>query len=236
MGLGPGALADYVELFLSDDIYLGGCIWEWADHSVYHKDSGNYTYGGDHGEYVHDGCFCVDGLFRPDREPYTSAFLMKAAYRPIRARHLGDGKVEFYNVNRFRSSDYIEITTGLSVCGEEGESKALPLALAPTEKTVFTFDYPTDKDAFLNVKYVDKETGRQIAEEQVILNEVIPEVVRKEGKIAVEKKGRTLTAQFENGSKVTFDLSRATMTSYSVCGKELLIGEPKNRHKRSGRL
>ena len=233
MGLGPGALADYVELFLSDDIYLGGCIWEWADHSVYHKDSGNYTYGGDHGEYVHDGCFCVDGLFRPDREPYTSAFLMKAAYRPIRARHLGDGKVEFYNVNRFRSSDYIEITTALSVCGEEGKSKALPLALAPTEKAVFTFDYPTEKDAFLNIKYVDKETGRQIAEEQVILNEVIPEVARKKGKVAVEKKGRTLTAQFENGSKVTFDLSRATMTSYSVCGKELLIGEPKNRHKRS---
>ena len=232
MGLGPGALADYIELFLSDDIYLGGCIWEWADHSVYHKGNGNFTYGGDHGEYVHDGCFCVDGLFRPDRKPYTSAFLMKAAYRPVRAQHLGNGKVEFYNVNRFRSSDYLEITTALSVCGEEGEKKVLPITLAPTEKTVVTFDYPTDKDAFLNIKYVEKETGRQIAEEQVVLNEVIPEVTRSRGRIAVEKKGGTLNARFENGTKITFDLRHATMTSYSVCGKEILNGEPKNRHKR----
>ncbi len=233
MGLGPGALADYVELFLSEDVYLGGCIWEWADHAVYHKDSGNFTYGGDHGEYVHDGCFCVDGLFRPDRKPYTSALLMKAAYRPIRARYLGDGKVEFENVNRFRSSDYIETTVALSVFGEEKEAKVLPLTLAPTEKTVLPFDHPTDKDSFLNIKYVDKETGRKIAEEQVVLCEAIPEIVEKPGKVDVEKKGKTLTARFENGLKISFDLSRATLTSYSVRGKELLIDEPQNRHKRS---
>ncbi len=46
---------------------LGGCIWEWADHAV--KTDKGYLYGGDNGEYGHDGNFCVDGLVTPDRIP-----------------------------------------------------------------------------------------------------------------------------------------------------------------------
>ena len=234
MGLGPGALADYIELFLSDDIYLGGCIWEWADHSVYHQENGNYTYGGDHHEYKHDGCFCVDGLFRPDREPYTSAFLMKTAYRPIRARYLGENKVEFYNVNRFRTSDYLSVAVSLSVCGEEKEKKELTLDLKPTESKVVEFDFPADTDAFLNIEYREKESGRLVAEEQVTLCEAIPEPVFGKGKTTFEKKGKKLSARFENGLAVTFDLTRATICSYAVDGKELIKPDPKNRHKRVG--
>ncbi len=232
MGLGPGALADYIELFLSDDIYLGGCIWEWADHSVYHKDTGNYTYGGDHNEYKHDGCFCVDGLFRPDREPYTSAYLMRTAYRPVRAKYLGDGKVEFMNVNRFRSTEYLTIKASLSVCGKEGKEEELPLVIQPTESAVLTFDVPLDKDVFLNIQYVEKATGRAIAEEQVTLNEVIPELLLKPEKPVLERKGKKLTARYENGVVASFDLARATLCSYSISGKELLNEKAHNRHKR----
>ena len=50
MGLGAGDLENYVKLFYSADILMGGCIWEFADHAIYH-DNGplKYTYGGDHG-------------------------------------------------------------------------------------------------------------------------------------------------------------------------------------------
>ena len=61
MGVGPGSLEDYWNLIYAYENLTGGCIWEWADHSVYHENGKyKYTYGGDHGERIHDDNFCVD--------------------------------------------------------------------------------------------------------------------------------------------------------------------------------
>ena len=61
MGNGPGRLEEYMQLFYSSDQFMGGCIWEWADHSVYDENAKyKWTYGGDHNEPIHDGNFCVD--------------------------------------------------------------------------------------------------------------------------------------------------------------------------------
>jgi len=101
MGNGPGGLEEYWELFYQYENLLGGCIWEWADHAVYHPDGPNaYTYGGDHGEEDHDGNFCVDGLVYPDRTPSVGAWALKNVYRPVRAKW-DDGKIIFTNTNRF---------------------------------------------------------------------------------------------------------------------------------------
>ena len=75
---------------------MGGCVWEMVDHAVLHKD-GSYTYGGDHGEWEHDGNFCVDGLFYPDRTPSTGAKIMKFIYRPIRVSHVQGSTFEVFN-------------------------------------------------------------------------------------------------------------------------------------------
>ena len=44
----------------------GGFVWEWCDHAIAHGTAENgktiYAYGGDHGEEIHDGNFCMDGL------------------------------------------------------------------------------------------------------------------------------------------------------------------------------
>lgn len=90
MGNGPGGLEEYMELFYSSNQFMGGCIWEWADHSVYDENAKyKWTYGGDHNEPIHDGNFCVDGLFYPDRKPSSGALEMKVCYRPIRAEYSG---------------------------------------------------------------------------------------------------------------------------------------------------
>lgn len=88
MGVGAGALEEYVRCIYQADNFLGGCIWEFADHAVYHeKGKYRYTYGGDHGEQKHDGNFCVDGLFFPDRTPHAGALQMKSCFRPVRASY-----------------------------------------------------------------------------------------------------------------------------------------------------
>ena len=230
MGVGPGALEDYVELFLSDDVYMGGCIWEWADHAVYHKENGNYTYGGDHHDYINDKTFCIDGLFRPDRTPYVSAYSMKTAYRPVRAKYLGDGKVEFYNTNRFISTDYLTVFVAMVTEGQEGEERELPLLLKPTEKRVVTFDFSKDKEVFLNVRYVENGTGRGIAAEQITLNERFPTetcaALPKE-KVQVRREKGRIAVDFGNGLSVVFDKKKGGILSYAVNGTDLIAARKK---------
>lgn len=81
--LAPEGLEDYWQVIDSSDRFMGGCIWEWADHAIDHEGRKiKYTYGGDHGEPFHDGNFCVDGLVFPDRTPSSGALNMKQVYPP----------------------------------------------------------------------------------------------------------------------------------------------------------
>lgn len=88
MGNGPGDLEDYFERIDRFDGLVGGYIWEWCDHAI---DRGTmpdgrriYAYGGDTGEYPHDGNFCMDGMVYPDRTPHTGLEEFKNVYRPAR--------------------------------------------------------------------------------------------------------------------------------------------------------
>ena len=235
MGVGPGSLEDYVELFLSDDIYMGGCIWEWADHSVYHKDTGNYTYGGDHHDFINDKTFCIDGLFRPDREPYTSAYSMKTAYRPVRAKYLGEGEVDFFNTDRFVSTERLLVTYALSVAGAEEEERSLPFVLGPGEKKSLKVSFPAGEDAFLNIKYVEKTTGRPVAEEQVTLSERMPVLLSASGeKPSVRSMKKTIEVSFGKTFSVVFDKKKGGVCSYKVNDVELLFAREKNERRNPG--
>ena len=78
MGLGPGSLKEYWETVYRHERLIGGCVWEWVDHGMLCEDEdGNeyYAYGGDFGEYPHDGCFCVDAL--------TAAAVQLARWRTL---------------------------------------------------------------------------------------------------------------------------------------------------------
>lgn len=88
MGNGPGDLEDYFHIIEDNDGMCGGFIWEWCDHGIYKGQAPNgkamYFYGGDHGEYPHDGNFCMDGMVYPDRTPHTGLLEYKNVYRPAR--------------------------------------------------------------------------------------------------------------------------------------------------------
>jgi beta-galactosidase len=86
MGLGPGDIEDYWQVFYKSDHLMGGCAWEWADHAVTRAGDpeGHYLYGGDSGETHHDGNFCVDGLVTPDRKPKLGLLEYRNVLRPVR--------------------------------------------------------------------------------------------------------------------------------------------------------
>lgn len=88
MGNGPGDFEDYFRKIDQYDKLCGGFVWEWCDHAVYRGETLDgktmYFYGGDFGEEVHDGNFCVDGLVYPDRTPHTGLKEYWNVYRPAR--------------------------------------------------------------------------------------------------------------------------------------------------------
>lgn len=90
MGQGPGNLEDYWQAIYASPRLMGGCVWELVDHGILSPapdGSGDYwAYGGDFGEYPHDGNFCVDALLYPDRTPHTGMTEYAHVLRPARLR------------------------------------------------------------------------------------------------------------------------------------------------------
>ncbi len=230
MGVGPGNMEEYWDLFYEWDNSMGGCVWEWADHVVYHPDGDKkykyrYTYGGDHGEKQHDGHFCVDALVYADRSLHTGAKEMKVVYRPLRASQAGEKLYCIENTNRFRDSSYIGIKWVLLENGIETDSGELKTKIPPMGAECVKIkhkDIDPSKDAHLNFIYTDKTDGREIAVEQLTLNDVEYEYDIEIGsKIAAEVENGIVTVRFENGECV-FNGSTGDLTSYVVNGKQLL--------------
>ncbi len=111
MGLGPGGMEDYWKVFYKYPRCIGGCIWEWADHTVTAETENGEkycTYGGDNGEFPHDSNFCVDGLCYPDRTPHTGLLNVKYVYQYVKFE-LDNGKVRMYNLHDFISTDCYDV-------------------------------------------------------------------------------------------------------------------------------
>ncbi|MBR5441892.1 MAG: hypothetical protein IKV44_02970 [Clostridia bacterium] len=230
MGVGPGALEEYMQIFYSDDIFMGGCIWEWADHSVRHQNDGfpyEYTYGGDHGEALHDECFCVDGLFYPDRTPHTGAYNMKVVYRPLRATKLSGNKLTILNTNRFKSSDDIEVYWDYQVNGETVKCGSFMTAIAPEKEATYKLDLPKvdyDKNTYLNLTYLQGDF--EVATEQLTLSEaqfIMPSLEM--GKITMSSDGEKITVKYPDGA-IEFSEETGEVLSYKANGVSVLNKNP----------
>ena len=225
MGVGPGSLEDYWDIIYKYDQMTGGCIWEWADHSVYDENAKyKYTYGGDHGEAWHDGNFCVDGLFYPDRTPHTGAYTMKQVYRPIRAEKTGEGTYKFVNTNRFTNADEYAVRYEFVEDGVVTEKGDIKLNIAPCHFDTVKVEHSKadkSKDVFINFIYADSE-GNEIAKEQIVLNETVkePEYTEKKKAQFIRQKN-SLFVKFEGGT-AEFSFATGNLISYCVGGKEML--------------
>lgn len=141
MGNGPGDLQDYWDLIYKYPKLIGGCIWEWADHTVIAD--GVRCYGGDFNELTNDGNFCADGLVFPDRSLKAGSLCAKAVYQYMRCTLSGNALTvtnlyDFTNLNKYTFKYEIQVDDKII------ESKELKLDLEPKVSTVLTLDLPTE--------------------------------------------------------------------------------------------
>lgn len=157
MGNGPGDLEDYFALIENHEMMCGGFVWEWSDHAIYKGIAENgkamYYYGGDHGEDVHDGNFCVDGLVYPDRTPHTGLLEYKNVYRPTRvvAYDQETGEVILHNHMDFVDlQEHLYITYEVSCDGTITEAGRMEI-----EESILPHD-----DGSVQIKAIIPETGK----------------------------------------------------------------------------
>lgn len=207
MGVGPGNTEAYWQEIYQYDSLMGGCVWEMVDHAILHKD-GSYTYGGDHGEWEHDGNFCVDGIFYPDRTPSVGAKIMKFIYRPIRVRCLSGDQFEVFNTTAFSSGNRYR----LDFQWNDGSSAAIQPDVEPLSKTVVQVEpgEPVDGTQIVTIVTTDTKTSKVISEEQLILVREVqhaPAVQAppkgtglKDGKLVCSYGGKTVLTGAEQGT------------------------------------
>lgn len=223
MGLGAGELETYVSAFLNADNLMGGCIWEFVDHAIYHEDGKyQYTYGGDHGEEKHDGNFCVDGLFFPDRTPHSGALQMKNCYRPIRARREGNSII-FKCYNYFEKAELTAKLSSLDSFGEIIDEREIELSIEPQRD--FSIDFDVVAEVTI-IRYFDDDF--EVASEQV--SNIIGGAEKKDTLLiskapTVNKSEKKLFIDLDNG-QIIFNTKTGAIESYIVDGNELVNSAP----------
>jgi beta-galactosidase len=120
MGNGPGGLDDYIDAFENNRRLQGGWIWEWANHGIWKEDADGkayYGYGGDFGEWPHDGTFVMDGLLHSDHTPTPGLVELKKAYQPLQLS-IKDNKLVIKNKYDFVGVQHLVATFKVEELGE----------------------------------------------------------------------------------------------------------------------
>ena len=160
MGIGPGGLEDYWQAIYKYPRLCGGCIWEWCDHSA--RVNGNFMYGGDFGEFPHDGNFCMDGLVYPDRVPHTGLKNLKQVIRPVRME-LNDaerGVVTLRNMLDFISTDrYLfrwRVSSGEAVLAQGAFEADIPAHGSKTVALGYSLPSSATYACYLDIEICEK--------------------------------------------------------------------------------
>ena len=197
MGNGPGDFEDYFQMIQDNDKMCGGFVWEWCDHAIAHGTAENgktiYAYGGDHGEEIHDGNFCMDGLVYPDRTVHTGLLEYKNVYRPARVISYDkeSGELVLHNYMDFDDlKDYVKISYELTQDGLVISKGKLPeVSVAPHSegKTNLKINVPENGKCYLKLTYHLKKE-MPLLEEDYILGFDEIEVSQKDAKCQLAEK------------------------------------------------
>jgi beta-galactosidase len=133
MGNATGNLQEYWDVIERHDRLIGGCIWEWVDHSIYKKTADGkdeyFAYGGDFDDQPNDGNFCADGIVTPDRKPNEKLATVKKVYQyeKYAASDLAKGSIEIRNGNWFTDLSEYQLNWRLEIDGKIDQQGSMPM-------------------------------------------------------------------------------------------------------------
>ena len=222
MGNGPGDVVDYWECMDASPRMAGGCIWEWADHTVI--EDGVWKYGGDwETELVHSSNFCSDGLVFADRSFKAGSYEAKYAYQPMRAT-LENGKIKIRNRNSFRNLSEYTLRYQL-VCDNQICFSAETVLNLPPLETLY-LEIPDGVPAecaygcYVNLQLLD-DTGYEVAKEQLDLGVAVKKLPVVAPTAQLEETDLEIIATGD-GFRYTFSKHYGVFTDLEADGKHLI--------------
>ena len=240
MGNGPGDAQDYQALIDRYPGFCGGFVWEFCDHAVdmgktpYGKPK--YFYGGDFGEFPHDGNFCMDGLVYPDRRPHTGLMEYKNVIRPLRAKlRKADGVVVMLknHMDFLCADEYASLRYTLTQDGNTVQEGTLALPHIQPHKSAqlrLPVTMPEEGMVYLNLFYISTAdhplvpAGHELGFDQLIVHEsrVVPRLETREGgKLALEETDTHLVIVGE-GFRYRFSKTKGLLDSMTADEDTLL--------------
>ena len=220
MGNGPGDVYDYVELMYRYPKFIGGCIWEWADHTVVRD--GVPLYGGDFGELTHDGNFCCDGLVFHDRGFKAGSYNTKYSYQYF-ASEFKAGRVYITNYYDFTNLNKFKFRFEKMVDGEIAETYTKTIDVNPHEtaeiKLPFDFDDDCKMGVYLNVCQMEKDVERGFVQHEIKNVKLNPEVG--EAVCSLSEDAKYIYAETED-AKYTLSKMKGNIVSIIKNGEEML--------------
>ena len=246
MGNGPGGLEAYWKTFYEHKNMQGGFVWEWCDHGIKtHTEDGIpfYAYGGDFGEYPHDGNFVADGLVFPDKTPSPGLTEYKKVIAPVRAEFSDarKGKVKVSNLYDFLTLEHLNIGWNLTENGKVIQSGLLaPLKTKPHETSEITVPYTipafpkAGAEYFLNLEVtlgkaeIWAPAGHEITTIQMPVPVKTP--ARKtpvySGTVNADEDDALIQIEAD-GSLFQFDKTTGLMIAWEKAGVPLIVEGPK---------
>ncbi len=238
MGNSVGGNRKYLELMDKYPGFFGVFVWDFVDQGVRKTlpDGTSYiAYGGESGEYTHDGTFCANGLVFADRALTPGIKEIKRLYQNVRFDVVDaqKGIVDIHNDFLFTNLNEYNLHWQVIRENRVMDSGDLTTDIAPGEKkrvTLGVSEVP-EGEWYLNLIYELRQSnlwgksGHSVAKAQFVVNEF------ENKKTPMCDKDMTVKTNYGSvtvsGGDLQVSFSRRNGALYSVKkkGKELLKGD-----------
>lgn len=227
MGNSGGGLKEYMDVFETEPIVQGGCIWDWVDQSFREIDADGrwyWTYGGDYGpkNVPSFGNFCCNGLVNAVREPHPHLLEVKKAYQYIKATLVDKSNLTLNIKNWYDFTNLNAYILHWQVVGDHGKviadgTRRVDAAPhATVEVTLGAVRLPSDvREAYLNLSWTPVDaapfinTDYEVAYDQFVLSG--------------NKNYRTPETKLSGKVEMNIDPATGALRSYIYNRKELLF-------------
>jgi beta-galactosidase len=241
MGNSSGNLVEFWDAFRKYPRLIGGYVWDWVDQGLKMKTKDGkefWGYGGDHGEPINSGNFCMNGVVNPDRGIKSATWEFKKVMQNIRTEpvDLLSGKLIVKNNYSFTNLNQFNIFWELQENGITIQSGTLtPLNVKPYDSSALNIPLKDPKlkpgaEYYLRVhfKLINAKSwasvGHEVAWDEYKMPYKVPAAKEAETKMKPLSVNEGTDKVIITGDKFSFTFNKKTglLESWKHQEKELL--------------
>ncbi len=150
MGNSLGNFYKFWDAIRANKRMIGAFIWDWTDQGIYQEDENGkayWAYGGDFGDTINSGNFCMNGVISPDQTPKPAAYEAKKIMQPVSVstRDALSGEFTVKNWHHFADLSQYDVKWVLLENGikkDEGSIASLSTPAGEMERIKINFQEP----------------------------------------------------------------------------------------------